>query len=247
MEQIEFKNSRGLTLVGELYPSDSNTVIVMAHGLTGDKHEGGRFDKAAEVLQGSFSIFKFDFSGCGESEDDTITVEKEVDDLKSAIQLVRSRGLTDIALLGLSLGALVSVRVYDESIKAMVLWAPVTNAATTPEVYYGSDKVKELEETGVLTRIRKNAQRVKVVIGKQLFDEWKSINQQQLLSRIKIPVLIIHGDQDSRIPLSDSQKALEYLPTSSKLEVVEGSDHIFNNRVDVFIDLTKVWFRHHLE
>lgn len=245
-ERVTFKNSRDLDLVGELYSAKGDNAIVLVHGLTGDRHEGGRFDKAAQVLNSSgFIVFRFDFSGSGESDDDTLTIEKQVDDLKCAIAYVRERGLGDVALLGLSLGACVCAQVYDDEIRAMVFWAPVTHAASSPEDYYGPEKVQELQEEGVITRIRDNAARGKVVIDKRLFEEWKAIDQEALLSRIKIPVLIVHGDQDARVPLEDSRKALKYLPSGSRLEVVEGADHIFNDQLDTFIDLANSWFEEH--
>ncbi|MBI3290124.1 alpha/beta hydrolase [Candidatus Microgenomates bacterium] len=247
-ERIDFKNSGGLDLVGEFLPAEGGVIVVMVHGLTGDRHEGGRFDKAAQVLNSSgFNVFRFDFSGCGESDDDNLTIEKQVDDLKCVLAYVKSRGLVDVALLGLSLGACVCARIYDNEIRAMVFWAPVTNSAEKPEDYYGPDKVKELAETGVINRLREGTLRQKIVIDKKLFEEWKAINQEELLSGIDIPVLIVHGDNDQRVPLSDSRQALKYLPSGSRLEVVEGADHIFNEQIDVFIELTDAWFKEKLD
>lgn len=249
MERVEFKNSRNLNLVGEFFPGEKNRfVVVMVHGLTGDKHEGGRFDKAAQVFNSSgFNVFRFDFSGCGESDGDNLTIEDQVDDLKCAVAYLKSRGFKDIGFLGLSLGALVGLKVYDDKIKAVVLWAPVTHGAPRPEDHYGPEKMRKLREKGVITMIRKNARRKRVVVDKELFEEWKNINQEELLSRIKIPVLIVHGNRDFRVPLSDSQKALKYLPRGSKLEVVEEADHIFNDQVDRFIYLANLWFKEYFK
>ena len=127
----------------------------MAHGLTGDRHEHGRFDKAVEVLsRENYNVFRFDFSGHGESDDDAVTENKLIDDLKSAIQHVSHRGFTEFSLLGLSFGGLASLRVYNERIRSIVLWAPVTKSKLNPANYYGPKKIKELKETGFLTRVR---------------------------------------------------------------------------------------------
>lgn len=93
MERVTFKNSRKLTLVGHLYPSTSESIIIMCHGFMSSKYSKGRFEKLATAFNKSgHSALLFDFSGCGESDDDILTVEKEVDDLKSAIQFVKSKG-----------------------------------------------------------------------------------------------------------------------------------------------------------
>ena len=41
MEKINFKNSKGLNLVGNLYTTECDSVVIMSHGFTGDKSEWG--------------------------------------------------------------------------------------------------------------------------------------------------------------------------------------------------------------
>lgn len=245
-ETVTFKNTRGLSLVGDFFYVKNSPIVVMVHGLTGDRHEGGRFDQtAAEFQKEGFNIFRFDFSGCGESDDDSLTEEKQIDDLRSALKLVTEKGFDNIVLLGLSFGGLISARVFDDRIKTIILWAPVTNTAINSEDYYGPEAVRELQERGSITRIRSKVKRQQVVISEKLFQEWKKIDQQELLSRISVPVLIIHGDQDNRVSLVDSQKAMRYLPNGSRLEVIKGADHIFNDYVKEFITTSVVWLKSH--
>src|SRR3989344_5453366 len=121
-ERVVFKNSRGLNLVGDLYISDTSSVIVMCHGLAYDRSTVGRFDKAAKSFnERGFNVFKFDFSGCGESDYDTLTTDKQIDDLKSAFKFVESKGLNKIGLLGNSFGGFISLKVCGKKIGAMVL------------------------------------------------------------------------------------------------------------------------------
>jgi alpha-beta hydrolase superfamily lysophospholipase len=76
MEYITFNNSRGLNLSGRFYPAGSDGIIIMCHGLTADKSSLGRFDILAESFRLSgFNVLNFDFSGCGESDDDVISVK----------------------------------------------------------------------------------------------------------------------------------------------------------------------------
>lgn len=101
MNRVEFTNSKNLKLVGNLYPSVGDSIIIMCHGFLSNKYSRGRFDRLIKVLNKSgFSALAFDFRGCGESDDDSITVDKEVDDLKSAIAFVKSKGYKRIALYG---------------------------------------------------------------------------------------------------------------------------------------------------
>ena len=247
MEKINLENSVGLNLVGDFYEADSDKCIILCHGFTGDRHEWGRFDKtASELNKEGYNVLTFDFSGCGESEDTPITVEKEVEDLRSAIEFVRSKGLEKIGVVGLSLGGLISARVADE-INVLVLWSPVTNKkenyleallSRTGFSMDGDVIIKNRREGGVF--------RKKIVISRQMAEDRKNINQKELLSKIKYPVLVIHGTEDESIPLDDSKKAMQYLQEGSKLEILEGADHVFSEHIDRAIEISLSWFRKRL-
>ncbi|MBA3813314.1 MAG: hypothetical protein H0X26_02290 [Alphaproteobacteria bacterium] len=89
-KRITFQNSRGLTLVGHFYPASSDKIVVIAPGFCSDKFSQGRFEIYAKSLnEKDTSALAIDFAGVGESDDDSLTIDKEVDDLKSAITFVQ--------------------------------------------------------------------------------------------------------------------------------------------------------------
>jgi len=242
MERVTFTNSRGLTLVGHLYPSDSQSIILLTHGFTGDKSEWGRLDKLAKALnREGYNILTFDFSGSGESDDDSLTVNKWVDDLECAMKYVKEKGLTSIGLFGLSLGALICAKVWDDQIKTMVFWAPVTSGKDVGK-RYTSDQLAELDEKGYITYTRDKGVRRRFIVDKQMLQDRVAVNPQDALSHIRCPVLIVHGDQDPRVSITDSKDAMQFLPPSSKLEIVKGADHSFYDQLDIFIEHAVSWF-----
>lgn len=243
MEKVNFYNSRGLRLSGVLHIPDieSNSIIIMCHGFTGDKDEWGVFSKAASrFCDTGFSVFRFDFGGSGESEDAPITVENEVDDLKSALAFVKSRGYKKPALLGFSMGGLISVLVYNKLIETMILWAPVTKSKTP--TFLLEDKFrKELEDKGYI--VISNSSGKQFRIKKQYLEEREAIDQEKILSVIDKPVLILHGENDEIVPNDHSKSALQYLPKGSKLEIIPNGDHGFKNNTDLVISLSLNWFK----
>ncbi|MBT3297484.1 alpha/beta hydrolase [archaeon] len=248
MEKVNYINSRGLNLVGNLYITNphSNSIIIMCHGFTGNKHEIGRFDIAATKFHDKgYNVLNFDFSGSGESDDDTLTVGKQVDDLESTIKYVQDKGYSNIALLGLSLGGLVSLKVYNPKIKSLVLWAPVTAAHKNYCNRFNTEQLQELNESGYITRTRTKGVRKKILIDPQIIKDRENVDQKYLCSRINCPVLIVHGDQDDRIPLQNSIDALQYFPKNSRLEIISGADHLFFDQVNQFIDLSVEWYKHY--
>ncbi|MBZ9569768.1 alpha/beta hydrolase [Patescibacteria group bacterium] len=223
----------------------------MAHGFTGDKSEWGRFDKTAEAFnEAGYNVLAFDFSGSGESDDDSLTVGKQVDDLNCAIKFVLDKGFEDIGLLGLSLGGLVSLKTYspEKNIETMVLWAPVTAKKENYVIKkkFSPEELKELREKGYITKIMEAGVRKKIIIDKQMIYDRETVDQKELLSNIDCPILIIHGNQDESVPLEDSKRAIKYLSPESKLEIIEEADHQFTEQLDTIISLTTNWFKQRL-
>jgi pimeloyl-ACP methyl ester carboxylesterase len=243
-ERVEFRNARGLKLVGDLSPGGI-AAVVLCHGFTGDRHEDGRFDILAQALNDDgFIVLAFDFGGSGESDDVPVTVAGEVDDLKAALAFVRDRGAEQVAVLGLSLGAEVAARVAaDEQIEALVFWAPVTAPSSDPTVWFSREQLDELERTGLITWGKDAGLRRHVVIDGRHLDERRSLDRRALLGGIRTPVLIVHGSRDDLVPLEWSRTALPLLPAGSELRIVRGADHVFHKQLRRFIRPTRQWFR----
>lgn len=239
-ERINFKNARGLNLAGILYPSENKKIIILVHGWCSNK-DRKRFLKLANKLHDEgFGFLRFDQSSSGESEGDEVTVENLIDDVKSAIEFVKSGGYKEIGLIGESLGGLTTLSILDDSIKARILFAPVTASKTTDlEEYEGLMKDKGY--------FMKEKDGNKFKIPKKYLEERKAVNQKELLSKIKIPILILHGDNDDKVPLETSQEAIKFLPKGSKLEVIKGAGHDLEEDYEKVIKITIEWFNKHLD
>jgi alpha-beta hydrolase superfamily lysophospholipase len=250
MERVTFTNSNNLTLVGNLYPSVSDSIIIMCHGFTSNKYSNGRFERLIKAFNKSgFSALAFDFRGCGESDDDSLTVDKEVDDLDSAIEFVKSRGYKKIALYGHSLGSLICLKCYTPEIMTMVLSGALTDSMHYNwEEIFTKDQMQELRETGYIIEPTPTEVREKIIINKQMLIDFDSINQKELLKSITCPVLIIHGNnEEEEILLCErSKRAMTLLSEDSKLEIIDGANHSFIEHYDVLIDFADNWFIKHL-
>lgn len=125
MERVIFKNSRKLSLAGNLYLAGNESIIIMCHGFVSDQNSQGRFKTmASSLMKYNFSSLSFDFSGCGESDDERLTLDKLIDDLNSAITYVKTLGFKKIALFSHSLGGFISLKCFSTEITTMVLLWP---------------------------------------------------------------------------------------------------------------------------
>ena len=75
-------------------------------------------------------------------------------------------------------------------------------------------------------------------------------------SKIEIPVLVIHSDQDEAVPLAEGRQIFENLFSPEKqMEIIENGSHTFNithpmdsrsAQFETVLDLTESWFDKHL-
>lgn len=118
-QKIQVKNKYGETLVGvEVLPKekkDKYPAVVMAHGFAYFKEEDGIFVEVGKRLaEMGIASYRFDFSGCGESEGDysKTTLSKLRDDLALILEYVKERPTTDtsrIGILGQSFGTTTTI------------------------------------------------------------------------------------------------------------------------------------------
>lgn len=247
MEKVNFKNSRNLNLSGNLYPVGTDNIVILSHGFTSDKYSRGRFERLSHAMNlNNISALTFDFSGCGESDDDSLNMEKETDDLKSAINFVKKLGYKRIALYGHSLGTVISLKACNEKITAMVL----SGAGTDSMKYnwnevFTENQMRELHENGIITELRPGKLREKIIIEGQMLKDFEQVDGEKLLKNVSCPVLIIHGNsgEEENFLLEKSKRGIKLLSPESKLVVLDGADHSFMEHYDKLMELTCNWFK----
>lgn len=246
MERVVFTNSKNLTIVGNLYPSFSDSIIIMCHGFLSNKYSRGRFERLIKAFNKSgFSALAFDFTGCGESDDDSLTVDKEVDDLRSAIAFAKSKGYKKIALYGHSLGTLICLKCCTPEIVTMVLSGALTDSMHYNwDEFFTKEQMQELMEKGHITEPTSEETRKKITVDKQMLIDFELINQKELLKNVTCPVLIIHGNkgEEENLLCERSKRAMALLSNDSKLEIIDGANHSFLEHYNILIDLANDWF-----
>jgi alpha/beta superfamily hydrolase len=238
MKKLFFKTSDNLSLCGIWHIPEKETkkIVILAHGITADKDEGGIFTELAEMLEkANVAVFRFDFRGHGESEGKSIdmTIKGELLDLHAAIHEVGKHEFESVGLLGASFGGGIATLFagdFQTQIKALCLWNPCLNYDHSvinppfPEMAEINEKrKKEIREQGWTTR-RKN----KFVTGKALYDEMASTYPFEFLQHIIIPTCIIHGTNDDSVPFEDSKEYSSSLMDGEFISI-EGGTHGFQN------------------
>ena len=128
-EKIFYNSNSEIKLCGILNKvSNDNKIVIMCHGIRGNKEERKSFSKLSEELAyHKINSFRFDFRAHGESsgEDKEMTINGEKKDVEGTIHMLEQKGFKEFILLGASFGAsiisLLNYSMYD-SIKGLIFW-----------------------------------------------------------------------------------------------------------------------------
>ena len=110
MRELERFEIEGI--VGIIHHAGDEHFIICSHGLYSSKESEKYLEIAEAAMERGISCVRFDFRGCGESKGDfSSSVESRKRDLEKVINfLFKKFGNVKYALLGSSLGGMVSIR-----------------------------------------------------------------------------------------------------------------------------------------
>lgn len=212
-ENVTFKTRDNIKLKGWFIPSKkTNKTIIIAHGYPFDK---GNVLGYAEFLHKNYSLLFFDFRAMGESEGKFTSVgycEKE--DLLAAIKYLKNRGIKDIAAIGFSLGAAVILMTNSPDIKAIVADSSYANIDMMVKAMYRQFFIFKYPFV-YLTKLI-----AKLFLG----IDTSKVSPLKEIKKIKVPVLLIHGEKDSQINVKNSILLHEANP-KTQLWIVKNADH----------------------
>lgn len=251
--------NRGQKIFGILHRPigvDNSPVVMVCHGLAG--HKTGRYrvyvDLAAKLVQAKIAVLRFDFRGSGDSEGsfDEMTLEGEVSDAIQGLkylQTVPGLNTDKIGIFGRSLGGAVGILSAAElgSVKSIALWASMYDGEQWKSEWQKvqSGEISEMESQEMR---RINGQ----VPTLGFYAEMFNMPIEKALQNLKnVPLLLIHGEQDTLINISHSEKYIKNRLGSladTKFIRLPKSDHDFSHTEErIFaIETTTDWFKHTL-
>jgi len=229
---IVFKNKRGKQLMGILHLPEGKRkwpLVIICSGFGGTKTSIKKIRLARLLEKNKIASFRFDFEGCGDSEGnfEKIIVKRQVSDLEAAMEWVLKQKNVDknkIALVGSSLGAVIVALFVAQTkfpAKTLVFWSQAFDQEKLLPHWYTKNDLRKWRKQGCF--IRKEEK-----IGISYLKENVKRDYSPILSNISIPILIIHGQKDDRVPIKFSrQLAKDY--ENIKLTELPKADHKFEN------------------
>jgi uncharacterized protein len=227
-EKIFFKNSAGLKICGILEEpnSDKKEVVIIVHGYSSNKNRPSMTEVAEELAKRDINSFRIDLDGCGESEGkfEEQTITSTVDDISSAIELMKKRGYSVIDLLGSSAGGLsvMATALKHPEINRIGLRAPVSDYPSQRLRKYGQQYIDDWKKQGY--NFHESGSGKKLKVNYSFYEDAKKHVMFGKAKAIKCPVLIVHGTADDTVDINDSRKLVKGLQNWKLIEL-EGADH----------------------
>ncbi len=233
MEQhVTFSNGRGGHLAGVLHLSEgepNSFGVILCHGMESNK-ESLKLLHLGESLSGAgFTVLRFDFTGAGESagEFESITCTRQVEDLEAAHQLLKGRGVAEVAVIGSSMGGTTALMYAGgaENVAALVTLAAPFDPRALLERDFPPRAVALWRDQGF---IEFHGRRLRT----DFLEEALAIDVASAVARIACPVLVIQGDADPTVPVAQAVALHEALPGEKELCILPGADHRFTRQED---------------
>lgn len=243
MRKLIYTTSDDISINGILEENNSDTCVIMCHGIRSGKEEHGKFTKIANQLNFyGIDSYRFDFRGHGDnpSSSELISVSGEVIDLETVIEEINNLGYKRIILLGMSFGggaiSLIDYSKYNNII-GLVLWYPTVMFDKTD--LFSDESVERAVKDGYLeTRSVKTGRLFK--FSKKLMLETREYIPYKKLVNNNLKKLFIQGDKDTSTPCEYAIKCAEESP-NSKIEIIQDGIHGFfdnDEHIDIAIEIT---------
>lgn len=201
LEDVWFSAADGTKLFGWYVESPaSQTVLLWCHGNAGNIIN--RLDNLVELYRVGISVFLFDYRGYGRSQGNPSEDGLYQDALGAYAYLLETRRIRPqrIVLFGRSLGAAVAGEVASQRRAAGLILE-----SCFPSI-------------GALARAHYFGLPVHWLLGAQF-------NLADRLPRVSMPILVVHGDRDTIVPIHLGRQVFEAAREPKSFYLVQGADH----------------------
>jgi uncharacterized protein len=251
MQNIKIKNKNGGTINIDLrYPAGSDVkfpLLVFCHGFKGFK-DWGCFPYMADRFSesGIFTVtFNFSLNGTDNEKDNPVdferldlfaenTFSRELDDLSCVLDFLEESqdkynyDFSKLTLAGHSRGGGIAVlkAAEDNRIKNLATLASVAEFGR-----YGEETKRMWREKGFIEALNtrtKQKMRMNVSLLEDIENNTGRLNIANAVSKLDIPVLIIHGTEDLAVEMSEAETLYKNCPSvRKKLIILEKAGHTF--------------------
>lgn len=234
IKKVNFLSASGQSLSGALQtPSGSvpHNYAIFAHCFTCNKNLIAIRHISTALIAAGFAVFKFDFTGLGESEGEfsNTSFTTNVSDLIKAAQFLSGEYQSPTLLIGHSLGgaAVLAAAAKIPSIKAVATIGAPFAPAHVEHLFEGAQD--QFVETG---RAKVNIGGRPFVIGKQFVDDIRAQDPVQTVGQLGLPLMIMHSPQDTVVGIDNAASIYQAAKHPKSFISLDGADHLLTASED---------------
>lgn len=249
IKNIRINGKHNKPILTDLFFKESNQlkpILIFCHGYKGFKDWGAWNLMAQNFANAGFFFVKFNFSHNGGTAEQPIdfpdleafgnnNYSKELDDLGNVIDWVSENSdikneidLNEIYLIGHSRGAGIVLLKSDEDSRAKKVIS-LAGVSDYKSRFPKNEKLQEWEEKKVYF-VKNGRTHQEMPHFYQFFRDFekneKRLNIKKATQNLEIPLLIIHGNNDTSVSINEA-KNLHKWNSKSMFKIIENSNHVF--------------------
>jgi fermentation-respiration switch protein FrsA (DUF1100 family) len=202
MEEITLRTEDGEMVVAWHLPprAPDRPVLVYFHGNAGNMARPERLHRLRALADEGLGLLAVSYRGYGGSTGGPTEAGLHADARAAHAEALRRYGAARLVAYGESLGTGVAVRLAAERpVAAVILESPYMSTAAVAERVYGLFPVRLV-----------------------MLDQFRS---DEIIGRLRVPALVLHGDQDVIIPVEQGEQLYGLAPEPKRLVLFLGGGH----------------------
>ena len=211
----------GVSLAATLWRHGASRLVIICHGFAASQRTAS-IVWLAEHLAGPYDVLTFDWRGYGQSEGLATFGGAEARDLAAVLTAARAWGYRRVVVVAESMGGLItlaSLGAASDSVEFPFPDAVATVSAPAAYELTGGLRPHLVRHVAPVSWLRPVAPLLGFRLG-----EVQPPTPLEVVERISLPLLVIHGDRDTTVPVRNAYLLNERNPAIS-LRVYPGVDH----------------------
>lgn len=230
-KKLSFEGAQGDDLSAQLDLPESaepEAYVLFAHCFTCSKNLNAVAHIAEALTNENFAVFRFDFTGLGESEGDfsDTNFSSNIEDLVKAADYMKSEFAAPDILVGHSLGgaAVLQAAHHIPGCKGVATIAAPCNPNHVKQNF--EMKLDEIEDKG---QARVTLEGRSFNIKKQFLDDLEETNMNDIIHSLDRALLVFHSPVDNRVAIENAAKIFERAKHPKSFISLDDADHLLSD------------------
>ncbi|MDW3647726.1 MAG: alpha/beta fold hydrolase [Bacteroidia bacterium] len=232
--KLSFENRNGLQLSASLdlpLGEKPKAYAVFAHCFTCGKNLRGERNISLALTQEGFAVFRFDFTGLGQSEGEfyKTNFSSNVKDLEDAASFLAKNYEAPQLIIGHSLGGAASLMAASrlDFVKAVATVGAPAEPAHVAHLFQAiEDRISQEGEAQVHIGGRP------FLIQRHFLEDIQQTDLGSVIKSLRKPLLVMHSPQDTVVGIENAQKIYSQAWHPKSFVSLDGADHLLLKKED---------------